>query len=101
MSYLESIDNKELILLANDIYRDYNSVRERMFNKVKQYYNQSINGKYHKEEDIVASLERLKRLKEQYKDIYDLLTARGYQQLASGDWRNTDLIFDRDILHSA
>lgn len=102
-SYLEHFGTNELMLLANDIRRDYNKTRERLKKKVEYYSRQSIASNYQKEEDIEAILAQCVELRRQYLDIRDVLIERGITQDAGGGWResNNMLFPTNDILHSA
>lgn len=102
-SFLEHFGTNELMLLANDIRRDYNKTREHLKKKVEYYSRQSIASSYQKEEDIEASLTRCVELKRQYLDIRDALIGRGVTQDAGGGWRDSNnMLFPAsDILHSA
>lgn len=102
MSYLESLANDELLLLANKITAEYNRVRKQFVDKAKYYDRQAISNNYHKEDDMVELLEKLKTIKGRYKAIADILVRRDQRNPMEG-WQHTnnDLFIGRDILHSA
>ena len=102
VDYLAHLGSKELMLLANDLRKDYNKACEHLKKKVEYYSRQSIASTYHKEEDIQASLDRCRELKRQYMDLRDALLERGLKPDIGG-WResNNTLYAEKDILHSA
>lgn len=102
MSYLESLDNDALLLLANKITKEYNTTRHTFVNKAKYYDRQAISNYYHKEEDMIDLLEQLKTLRGRYKAVADILVRREHKPVMDG-WQhsNNDLFAGQDILHSA
>lgn len=94
MSYLESIDTRELLLLSADIRHDFHKAKESLKRKVGYYYNQSIASTYHKEDDILVLVNRCKSLKKQYLDMRDVLLSRGVKDrelMPDWDGTNNDL----------
>lgn len=84
MSYLETIGTKELMLLANDILRDYNKCREEFFNMARRYFNQAATNGYVKEDDMVVKLDRCKELKRRYCELCKILADRKIKPIVGG-----------------
>lgn len=102
MSYLESLDTDALLLLANKITVEYNQIRRNFVSKAKYYDRQAISNNYHKEDDMIEMLEKMKTIKGRYKAVADILVRRDRRNPMDG-WQHTnnDLFAGGDILHSA
>lgn len=100
MSYLETLETRELLLLSSSLLSQYNTTRMNFENKARHYGRQAITNNYHKEADLVALLEECERLKRQYNQITDILTERGAKNPIVG-WNhsNDDLFVAKEVLH--
>lgn len=76
----------DLMLRANDIRKRYNRARETLFNRMQQYYRQSISSSYYKEEDMIEELEACAKLKAEYLEIRDILAGFGVKPAQMGGW---------------
>jgi len=101
MSYIETIDSENLMVLASDIRAQYNKLRFEFNSKETGYFRQSISSQYHKEDDLIEMLSRLKTLKTRYIDICNVLKGRGLTQAGEDRWRdnNNHLFVAQEILH--
>lgn len=101
MSYLETLETRELLLLSSSILSQYNATRMNFENKAKYYGRQAIANNYHKETDLIALLEECERLKMQYNQITNILTERGARNRIVG-WNHTngDLFTAKEVLHT-
>lgn len=100
MSYLETLETRELLLLSSSLLSQYNTTRMNFENKAKHYGRQAITNNYHKEADLIALLEECERLKTQYNQITDILTERGTRNpLAGWNRSNDDLFVAKEVLH--
>ncbi len=101
MSYLESLDTDNLVLVANRIQAEYNRTRKMFCDKAGYYNRQAITNFYYKEDDLSELIMKCKELKGQYKAISDIMFRRGYRPDIDG-WRDSNnFLFNGDILHSA
>lgn len=101
MSYLETLETRELLLLSSSLLSQYNTTRMNFENKAKHYGRQAITNNYNKEADLIALLKECERLKTQYNLITDILTERGARNPSVG-WNrsNDDLFVAKEVLHA-
>lgn len=100
MSYLETLETRELLLMANNLLAEYNKTRECFENKARQYGRQAITNNYHKEEDLVDLLDDCATLKFRYNEINAILSARGERNPCAGwNHNNDDLFVAKEVLH--
>ena len=85
-AFLERTNSKELVMLAADIRKRYNTARERLCNDAKRYYNQSIASTYYSEEMLISEATECGKLKAQYLEICNVLKSRGLRATVSDDW---------------
>lgn len=69
--------NDELLIMANNVRRDYNKTREDCRRLYNRYYNQSIASSYISEDELVEHIEKCRQLKQQYADICIILKSHG------------------------
>ena len=104
MGLLETIDTRDLVLLANDMHQQYSEAKEDLYNTAKRYFTQSIGSSYLSEDVLIEKIELCRHLKEEYIEIKAILTDRNVKQDRSG-WANTNnFLFRNDepkILHLA
>lgn len=100
MSYLETFETRELLLLSSSLLSQYNTNRMNFENKARHYGRQAITNNYNKEDDLIELLEECKRLKTQYNQITDILTERGTRNPCAGwNHNNDDLFVAKEVLH--
>lgn len=101
MSFIEDLESDNLMMLANDIRREYNEIRHHYHEAEVRYYRQAISSAYYKEADLIEMLEKCRQLKERYITIRDILQGRGIKPAYEGHWKDSNnYLFNGEILHS-
>lgn len=102
MDFADTISTDDFLIMANDIRKEYNKLRETFYRKTRSYYNQAIAGTYHKEDDLITMLNEMKRLKDQYVRVCNILRDRGVPVVYKCDWtKNNDHLFKQgQLLHA-
>lgn len=94
MSYFDTMDSDDLLILANDTRTDYNKARHHFNSIATCYYRQAITNHYYKEQEMIDLLNRCMHLKEVYSKICDILKSRGVTtNPLEYQWSNTDALF--------
>lgn len=71
------MDSRDLLLIANDIRKEYNKKREYWHNNATRYFHQALTSNYITEERLMYELAECKKLKEEYCKVCDILKSRG------------------------
>lgn len=102
MSYIESLESENLMMLASDIRSEYNKIRQQYHEISIRYYRQSIASSYYKESDMIEMLSKCEALKNRYLEIRDILLGRGLVPAFENHWRDSNnMLFNGDVLHIA
>ena len=95
--FLENSDTKDLMLLANNLRKEYNKKRELWYRDATRYFHQAIASHYCTEEALASGIEDCGRLKAQYGEVCDILKKRGYHPVIGDAWMLDDAHIDVTI----
>ena len=94
MSFSDEMYSNDLMLVANNIRKEYNKTRDHWYHACVRCYHQSISGGTLLEESIQKEFDKMLELKKEYNDICTILKQRrGYTPTLDDKWRiDTSLI---------
>ena len=75
------------MVLASNLLANYNRTRHELYNRIGNYYRQSIASDYIKEDVLIEMLEKCKKSKESYIRVRDILISRGAETLPDGSFK--------------
>ncbi len=85
MSFLETVETRDLKPLLHSMRCDYNKARKKFKDKADQYYRQSIGSNYILEDDLANLLLDCEKKKQDYLKVRDILLQRGEYDFVNSD----------------